>query len=94
MCDAAYEGEVDRIRGLLKAGADVNAREEAGWTALHMAVVGGEAAVIRMLLDAGAYVNAKTKYGETVLGLARLVAADRWPDRVEVMELVKARGGE
>ena len=62
----------DTVRVLLEAGADVNAqipsdREQAGLTALIVAVGRGYFEVVQVLLDAGADVNAKDFEGWTAL---------------------------
>jgi hypothetical protein len=51
---AALQGDVEAVRRLLAAGADANARDEKGRTALMLAAGRGDAALIRLLLDAGA----------------------------------------
>jgi ankyrin repeat protein len=56
----ARAGKVEAARLLIKAGADVNARERwAGQTALMWAAAQGQADMIRMLVKAGADVNAR-----------------------------------
>lgn len=52
------KGEVNTVRALLEAGADVSARDSAGGTALHIAVVCGHMEASRVLLEGGSDSNA------------------------------------
>ncbi|XP_049945507.1 protein roadkill-like isoform X2 [Schistocerca serialis cubense] len=70
--EAAMEGEVEEVRALLAAGADVGARDGDGWTALHCAALRGDAAVVRLLLSAASDPNARNQWGQTPLHLAAL----------------------
>ena len=57
-----------KIRNLIKLGADVNAKDKYGMTALMLAVRdNSNAEVIKILINAGADVNAKHNYGWTAL---------------------------
>lgn len=50
---------------------DVEARDEAGWTPLHLAVEAGSLHAVRSLLKAGADVNKpEVSYGRTALHIA------------------------
>jgi serine/threonine-protein kinase len=61
---AANKGYAAVVRELLEKGAELNVRNNAGATPLHMA---DNAAVATLLLDKGAEVNAKDHNGETPL---------------------------
>ena len=51
---AAYCNKIEAVAALISHGADVNAREEDGWTPLMFASYFGNAKVVEALLDAGA----------------------------------------
>jgi ankyrin repeat protein len=58
------------VRLLLEHRADVNAPDQSGETALHLAARGGHEAVVRLLLEYRADVNAPDQSGGTALHLA------------------------
>ena len=66
---AAGEGRLEVVRYLLDEGADVNAREKFGDTALTEAVFNGQLAAVKELLLRGADVNAIAD-GGTALDIA------------------------
>src|SRR5262245_19478674 len=71
VADAAMAGDRAKVESLLKAGADVNAAQGDGMTALHWAAERSHAGMVGMLLRAGADVAAVTRTGEyTPLHLA------------------------
>ena len=63
VADAAQRGDLDAVRRLLRAGADVNEGQGDGMTALHWAARNGELAMGEILLYAGASVDAGTRIG-------------------------------
>lgn len=68
---AASEGNLARVKELLDAGADVNAANKYGGTALAFACDRERAEVVKLLLERGANPNTKdTFYGNTPLGWA------------------------
>ena len=54
VADAAMRGDLDQVRELLRSGADVNAPQSDGVTALHWAADNGDAALAGVLIYAGA----------------------------------------
>jgi ankyrin repeat protein len=61
--EAAKQRDIDAVRVLIKDGADVNAAQGDGSTALHWAARSGKADLVQMLLYAGANVMATTRLG-------------------------------
>ncbi|TMW69721.1 hypothetical protein Poli38472_001877 [Pythium oligandrum] len=76
---AATNGDVADVKRVLETGVDVNAFDEDGMTALHLASSAGHVDVVRVLLDHGADLNIASESdsmftvvqeGETALHLA------------------------
>ena len=70
LADAAEELDRAAIRALLDKGADVNAPQVDGMTALHWATYRDDSETVRLLLEAGANATAENRYGVTPLSLA------------------------
>lgn len=73
------------VRRYLRNGGDPNPVDPGGYTALHIATLGGHADVVRELLAAGADVTALDPRRQTALDIA--VAQQR----EDVVELLEAR---
>ena len=67
---AAESDNVEAIDTLIEAGANPNAKNLAGNTALHAAAYRGSVGAIRALLAAGALRNARNVYAATALDIA------------------------
>jgi ankyrin repeat protein len=67
---AAEEGHLDRVRTLLAAGVNPNARVPGGFTPLMWAAARGHVEVVQMLLGAGAHSKAQTRKGRTAGDIA------------------------
>jgi hypothetical protein len=63
------EGTIAAMKALLDRGADVNAVNENGETALHIAVTRGDS-LVRFLAERGASLDLKDKYNRTPLDVA------------------------
>ncbi len=86
VADAAMQGGREVVRSLLKQGADVNAAQGDGMTALHWAARHGDVELARMLVYAGANLKATTRLG----GLTPLLMASQIGDSAVIEVLLKA----
>lgn len=92
--NAVYNKKNDLVKYLITQGADVNAKESSGWTALMFATMLGETEIVKILLDAGAEVNSKTNKGETALQRAEKIQEAKLGDVTEVIKILKKAGGK
>ena len=67
---AVKAGDVPALEALLDAGADLNARDEQGQTALMNASRDGHTAMVRLLVARGADLNHTAKFNLSALMLA------------------------
>jgi len=86
--EAVQHGDRDIVKLLLKKGADVNAADKFGKTALMMASEKGYKEIMEMLLAKGADVNAKGKPGKTAL----MIATENGYE--QVVKLLLAKGAD
>ncbi len=63
VAEAAARGDLEAVRTLLRDGADVNAAQGDGMTALHWAALRGDADMVSVLVYAGANVTSTTRLG-------------------------------
>ena len=68
---AAEGAALANVDALLAAGADVDATQQGGYTALHQAADRGMASVVRRVLEAGARADARSAAGRTPADHAR-----------------------
>ena len=80
---AAQEGNIEAVKQHLAAGADVNAKDENGWTPLNSAAVKGRNQIVKLLIEKGADLNA---------GTPLIFAAT--DGHMEVVELLIANGAD
>jgi ankyrin repeat protein len=69
---ACLSGKADAVRALLKKGADVDAADRLGRTALMAAAALGNSKAVRLLLSHGANPNTESKLGTTAADLAAI----------------------
>jgi len=71
LMQAAYKGNLDMCKFLLKNGAKVGASVHGNeYTALMMAALSGSSSVVQLLLDNGAKIETKNSIGRTAANLA------------------------
>lgn len=86
VADAAMAGDVEQVRSLLQSGADVNAAQGDGMTAMHWAAENGDPRLAEMLVAAGADVAAVTRLADyTPLHLASRAGQAGAPAVVEIL---------
>jgi ankyrin repeat protein len=86
---SAIRGDANSVKTLLDKGADVNARDMDGNTALDWAAGQGYVEIVKLLLDRGADVNVKDK----MLGFTPLMTATR-SGHTEIAKLLLDRGAD
>lgn len=86
---AIYANSPERVEAIIKKGADVNATDECGRTALARAAEKGHTEIVKLLLDHGAHANtASGGIGCTAL----MLAAGK--GHTEVVELLLNKGAD
>lgn len=81
---AVQSGDVEEVKRRLAAGADVDERDDQGWTPLNWAAGRGDAAMVEALLEGGADVTLTGRDLRTPLAIAKAAGRD------EVAELLTA----
>ena len=66
----AAEGQEAIVQRLLENGAELESKNENGWSTLFIAALNGQRAVVKLLLQNGAEVESRNNGGETPLWLA------------------------
>jgi ankyrin repeat protein len=69
---ASRTGNLDYIKTLIDAGADINAQGDLDNTPLHDAALCGQAQATELLLSLGANSTLKNEFGQTALDIAIL----------------------
>jgi ankyrin repeat protein/CRP-like cAMP-binding protein len=76
LCSTVYNGDLKLLRRLLRAGADVDAVDYDGRTALHIAAAEGNVPAVELLVaEGGADVEKRDRWGATAGEEARRVGA-------------------
>jgi hypothetical protein len=85
---ASEKGDVEKVKKLLKEGADENAENFGGFTSLHIAASAGHIEVVKLLIEKGANVNAKNDGGYGPLHYAARYG------HIEVVRLLLEHGAD
>ena len=85
---AAFAGNVEMVKLLLRYHAKVDARDKSGMTPLLWTTMGGKSEVAAVLLSNGADINAHDRSGRTTLELAKIAREDN------LIELLRQRGAK
>ncbi len=82
---AIWKRNIEILKMLIDAGANINAQGDQGRSPLIWAAIGGKVEIVRLLIDAGADVNVQDDYGWTPLHWAT-----EWENEETVQMLVDA----
>jgi hypothetical protein len=84
----AQKGDIARMHSLIDRGADINAKNDLGDTALVLASSKSHIEVVWLLLEKGPEVNAENKKGDTALKLAFRKG------HAEIVKILKSHGAK
>ena len=70
LLEAARNGDLIKVQTALENWADPNAKEDDGWTPLHIVAEIGHVEIVKILLERGADPNTKDIAGHTPLHIA------------------------
>ena len=88
--EAVVDGNIEGVHQLLAAGADVNAQDQRGWTALHFAAQANAVEITNLLLHCKARVEIEDKAGNTSLFTATFNSKGSG----EIIRLLRAAGAD
>lgn len=89
LIQAIKNGNMNRMKTLLREGANVNIKDIYGYTPLHYAVESGDIHLVSILLDEQAHVNVKDNDGDTPF---HLTVSHR--SSIPILRLLLKRGAD
>jgi ankyrin repeat protein/serine/threonine protein kinase len=89
LLEASEKGDVEKVKELLKEGANINAKNKFGYTPLHVVADRGHIEIVKLLIEHGADVNAKDNiFGHTPLHKAA------YNGHIEIVKLLIEHGAD
>ena len=88
LLEAVKKGNLEIVKYLVGIGADVNAEDNDGWTALMSGASGGNLNVVKYFIEKGADVNAKGGWNITAL------MGGAWNDNLEIVKYLIGIGAD
>lgn len=70
---AAFFGDLERVKELIKLGVDLDSRGDLEYTALHHAAYRGHFDIVKVLVESGSDIHLKTELGKNAIELASLM---------------------
>jgi len=92
LTDAAMGNDIQKVNELIAKGADVNAKNHYGLTALECAVWNAHTELVKLLIKKGADVNEKLNNNETAMSITKSVTPERHRD--EIIQLLIQAGAK
>lgn len=90
LIEAAKAGDIEHIKALIDSGAELEQRDDYGWTALNWAAGKGYTGIIQKLVDAGADIANTGRDNRTAYRIA--LAAAHVESAALLLRLQQARG--
>jgi ankyrin repeat protein len=81
------------VKQHIAAKTDLNKKDSAGWTALHLAAMRGDLSIVKVLTEAGADVKIQGKDGQTPLDVAREKSQSEVVDYLQGQATAQPGGG-
>jgi hypothetical protein len=88
LLNACEKGDLEKVKLLLKEGADINTKNKYGWTPLMIACEKDNKEMVKLLLEKGADVKAKNINGKSALVIAYYYGHQ------EIVKLLKSYGAK